>query len=149
METETNKVNWGTQNIPETLWIKPEQQYRTREGYRVIGLEVKLHNSTGHEVTYPVKGAITKERQGSGPRYSIWSLDGRANVLANKGHRDDLIPCDLQISEKGIPKHWNRILKTILEGNSNDKSSETGEETKVPSQKAGTEAEKSGNPESN
>lgn len=81
---------WGTEVIPREKWIDPEKKYRTRSGKKVFGLKIVLHNSVGDEVTYPVKGSIDNGPRRE-PRYCIWSLDGRADVVWNDRHPDDLI----------------------------------------------------------
>lgn len=84
--------SWGSGVIPREKWVDPNKRYRTREGKKVFGIRIELHNSEGKEVTYPVKGSIDmgKHRQ---PRYQIWSLDGKADIVwhQNEPHPDDLV----------------------------------------------------------
>jgi hypothetical protein len=88
-------VNWGTAVIDREDWIDPSKKYRTRrKGYRVIGLQIILHASTGQEVTFPVKGTIvvredTPEKEGL-TTYAIWTLDGRSSVVGDSD-ADDLV----------------------------------------------------------
>ena len=76
-------VDWGTTNTPVEARIDPSRRYQTRSGKRVDGLKIVLHNATGHEVTFPVKGSIDQgpNRQ---PRYQVWTLDGRASLLKTR-----------------------------------------------------------------
>lgn len=77
--------NWGTKVIPKEQWIDPTKTY-TCNGKRVIGLEIKHYNDVGDEVTYPVKGTIILREKPFKTKYTIWSLDGRADVVWGKGH---------------------------------------------------------------
>lgn len=77
--------NWGTDVIAPEKWIAPAKQYRTKSGKRVIGLEVVLKNSTGAEVTFPVKGSIVTSEKPFRTLYHIWTLDGRSSVLKESG----------------------------------------------------------------
>ena len=90
--------DWGSDVIPKEQWIDPSKQYRTREGKKVFGLRIKLHNSMGKEVTYPVKGSIAmgKHRQ---PRYQIWSLDGKADIGFAQG---EIQPAGHFLSQFGV-----------------------------------------------
>ena len=78
-----NTRSWGSDVIPEEQWIDPSCEY-TYDGYPVENLRIELYNSAGNEVTYPVKGTIrfgTRKKKNM-----IWSLDGREDVVFNKGH---------------------------------------------------------------
>lgn len=78
MATELKGKSWGTDVIPKELWIDPDKSY-TCGGHPVTNLQIVMHNSLGNEVTYPVKGTV--RAKGRRPRYAIWSLEGRANVV--------------------------------------------------------------------
>ena len=85
-------VGWGTTNIPKENWIDLDKTYTTREGKKVEGLQIVLHNSCGNEVTYPVKGTIViKEKPKRKTEYRIWSLDGKADVVFRGKEQFDLI----------------------------------------------------------
>lgn len=90
--------NWGTQVIDPQDRIDITKPHRTRSGKRVIGLECQLHNSTGDEVTFPIKGTIVVReattRTPASLRYSIWTLDGRSGVT----------PVNMS-SEQCLPRH--------------------------------------------
>lgn len=90
-------VNWGTAVIDREDWIDPKKKYRTRRGYRVTGLHIQLHASTGQEVTFPVKGSIIVREAAPGKEelttYFIWTLDGRSHVVGHSD-QDDLVPDD-------------------------------------------------------
>jgi hypothetical protein len=62
----------------------------TCNGKRVIGLEIKLTTTyadgTEHPVTYPVKGSVVIREKPLRLEYRIWSIDGIADVVWNKGH---------------------------------------------------------------
>ena len=66
----------------------------TCNGYPVINLQIKLYNSAGNLVTYPVKGVVV-ERTKSGKTsyvYAIWSIHGLANVVWPDKYKDkDLV----------------------------------------------------------
>lgn len=81
--------SWGTDVIPLEKRIDPRGQY-TCGGHRVIGLHVALRNSVGDEVTYPVKGSVVLREKPLRTEYRIWSLDGRADVVWNRG--ENLVP---------------------------------------------------------
>ena len=66
--------------------IDIEQEYKTREGLKVIGLQVKEFNDCGSKVTFPVKGSIIKKY--CSPRYQIWTMDGKTDLFND--HPDDL-----------------------------------------------------------
>ena len=80
MTTELKGKSWGTDVIPKELWIDPTKSY-TCGGNPVHNLEIVLHNSLGNEVTYPVKGTIRYLGFPRKKKYTIWSLDGRANTV--------------------------------------------------------------------
>ena len=69
--------------------------YKTQSGNEVILHEIKLQNSCGNDVSYPVKGSIVfitpKERKKM--KYNIWSLDGEYDLL-NKNHKYNLVCVD-------------------------------------------------------
>jgi hypothetical protein len=75
------KKGWGSDVIPQENWIDPAKTYRTRDGKRVEGLQIVLHNSVGEEVTYPVKGTIIVRESPMRKEYAIWTLDGRADLF--------------------------------------------------------------------
>jgi len=81
--------NWGSEIIPKENWIDPSKEY-TCNGCRVIGLQLKLHNSNGDEVTYPVKGTAILREKPLKTSYRIWSLDGKADVVWGNGHNLEL-----------------------------------------------------------
>jgi hypothetical protein len=78
---------WGIEVIPVADRIAPDKTYKTRSGHKVIGIDLKLYNSAGREVTFPIKGSII--RKGRQPRYNIWTLNGLSHL--NKVSPDDLI----------------------------------------------------------
>lgn len=80
MTTELKGKSWGTDVIPEELWIDPAKSY-TCGGNPVHNLRIELHNSNGDEVTYPVKGTIRYVGFPRKKKNTIWSLDGRANTV--------------------------------------------------------------------
>jgi len=70
-----------------------EKKYRTRSGLRVELHEIKLKNSCGKNVTYPVKGTIyhNAKKNWGHPQieYMIWSIDGITDVVfGNDSHLD-------------------------------------------------------------
>ena len=87
MSDTEHKKRWGSDVIPREDWIDVTKKYKTRDGRRVVGLQIKMENSLGEEVTYPVKGAID-----NGPRkkmeYAIWTLDGKFSLMAYPNKRD-------------------------------------------------------------
>lgn len=89
MEKAPVGVGWGTTNTPVKDRIDVSKQYRTKSGHKVIGLQIVLENSCGREVTYPVKGSIIIP--GRRPRYAIWSLDGKSDVVWGERSKDDLV----------------------------------------------------------
>ena len=80
METSVGK-NWGTDVVPKEKWIDPKKQYVTKDGKRIEGLNIVLHNSCGDEVTFPVKGTVILREKPRKTKYTIWTLDGRHSVL--------------------------------------------------------------------
>ena len=88
--------NWGTEIIPRDKWVSPDKHYRTRSGRRVCNIHIVLTNSTGAEVTFPVKGTIVLKEKPWKATYGIWTLDGRASVMK------DATPLDL--IEVGKPR---------------------------------------------
>ena len=84
------QTDWGTDNIPKNKWVDVEKKYKTRDGRDVINLQIVLHNSCGNEVTYPVKGSIIKRGTSARKKteYTVWSLDGRHNILEKNGKKD-------------------------------------------------------------
>ena len=71
------------------------KQYKTRDGRKVVLHNIVLKNSCKKNVTYPVKGTIylnTKKNWGhEATRYTIWSINGIADVVWGKHKEDDLI----------------------------------------------------------
>lgn len=88
-------VNWGTTNIPPEEWIDVDRPYRTRDGKMVINLNRVLHNSTGNEVTFPVKGTVVVREKPLRTEFHVWTLDGRADLFRA------LHPMDL-VKEVGV-----------------------------------------------
>lgn len=90
-------VNWGTAVIDSEDQIDPNKTYRTRRGYRVTNLRIKLHVSAGQEATFPVKGTVIVQEASPGKEelstYHIWTLDGRSHVVGDDD-KDDLVPDD-------------------------------------------------------
>jgi hypothetical protein len=87
--------NWGSDVIPKKFWIDSYKNYITKSGKKVINLEIKLTNSNGNEVTYPVKGTIlTKKGNKITTEYAIWSLDGRSDVVKGNNLNNDLVLSD-------------------------------------------------------
>ena len=84
-------VGWGTTNTPKEQWIDVNKTYKTRDGKRVEGLHIVLHNCCGHEVTYPVKGSIILKEKPRKTEFAIWSLDGKKNIVFTDGKNHDLI----------------------------------------------------------
>jgi hypothetical protein len=72
--------------------IDINKQYKTRSGLEVDLHEIKLTNSIGKPVTYPVKGTILTNDKGRwGHRktmFMIWSIDGITDIVW--GHNKDL-----------------------------------------------------------
>jgi hypothetical protein len=81
--------SWGADVVPKERWIDPKKTYKTRDGKRVIGLAIQLHNANGNEVTFPVKGSIVVRTKPFKTIYAVWTLDGRHSVLKESEH--DLI----------------------------------------------------------
>jgi len=79
---------WGTEVVPKELWIDPSKTY-TCGGNPVHGLQIVLHNGNGDEVTFPVKGTIRYNGFPRKKKYTIWTLDGRADPTWGTG--DDLV----------------------------------------------------------
>lgn len=73
--------NWGSDVVPKEEWIDPHQNY-TCDGCPVVNIEIKLLNSAGREITYPVVGHVRKVN--SRGKLSLerrsWTLDGRAST---------------------------------------------------------------------
>jgi len=80
--------SWGSDVIPKDQWIDPTKKY-TCGGHRVINLHIKLQNSSGQEVTYPVKGTVVLREKPWKTEYRIWSLNGKSDIVFGKG--DDLV----------------------------------------------------------
>jgi len=74
------QTDWGTHNIPEERWIKPELEYESN-GHRVINIQIKLHNSLGEEITFPVSGSLVTREKPLKTEWTYWTLDGRYNIL--------------------------------------------------------------------
>lgn len=85
--------NWGSDVIPKDKWIDPNKKYFCSAG-RVTNLEIKLHNSNGDEVTFPVKGSIIVRTYKTKPpklEYCAWTLDGRYCVgIGNENSKMNL-----------------------------------------------------------
>ncbi len=90
LQSSPKGVGWGTTNIPKEDWIDVDKTYKTRDGKRVENLQIVLHNSCGSEVTYPVKGNIVVREKPRKTEYSIWSLDGKADVVFRGKEHNDL-----------------------------------------------------------
>ena len=88
MQKEPSK-NWGSNVINKNNWVDSKKTYKTKDGKDVIGLQIKLYNSIGNEVTFPVKGTIIDKKKPLKLRYQIWTLDGRCDILSPS--KDDLI----------------------------------------------------------
>jgi hypothetical protein len=84
--------------IPASAHIDLTKPLRTRSGYKVIHPELVLHNGAGREVTYPIKGSILVPGRRE-PRFCIWSLDGRTQVVHSPVRDDDLVECDITREE--------------------------------------------------
>jgi|APSaa5957512622_1039677.scaffolds.fasta_scaffold268593_1 hypothetical protein len=67
------------------------KQYKTRNGCRVIGLDIKLKNSCGEMVTYPVKGTIILREKPRKTEYMIWSINGVVDVVWGNHSEHDLV----------------------------------------------------------
>ena len=54
---------------------------------------IKLHNSAGREVTFPVKGTIITTLPSGRKRYTytIWKLDGSAGAISHLINPEDLM----------------------------------------------------------
>ena len=78
--TELKGKSWGTDVISKELWIDPDKSY-TCGGNPVHNITIQLHNGLGDEITYPVKGTIRYVGFPRKKKYTMWSLDGRANVV--------------------------------------------------------------------
>jgi hypothetical protein len=108
--------------------INMDKTYTTRDGREVIIHEVKMHNSAGEIVSFPVKGTII-EVLPSGRRrrtFSIWSLEGRARPLhEHDSDIVDLIPttpedqivCTLEQTDE---ETLEITLAEFIEANSDD-----------------------------
>lgn len=84
-----NKRNWGSDIIPKENWIDPKKTYITRSGLRVIDIHIVMCNSTGREVTYPIKGTVVVRERPYKTEYHVWSLDGKSDVVwGNHSDRD-------------------------------------------------------------
>jgi hypothetical protein len=91
-------VNWGTTNTPVEKRIDPNKTYKTRSGRRVFDIVIKLYNSCGREVTYPVKGSIDMGKNRM-PAYGIWTLDGRGSVMPDSFHHKGVNPSNSDLIE--------------------------------------------------
>lgn len=69
----------------------------TCAGKRVICLRIKRYNDAGNEVTYPVKGIVVLQEKPLRTACRIWSIDGIADVVWNKG--DNLVEVDSAIKK--------------------------------------------------
>lgn len=67
------------------MTIDVTKQYRCG-GKRVVNLTIERHNACGNEVTYPVKGSVVVREKPLKLEYRIWSIDGVADVVWNRGH---------------------------------------------------------------
>lgn len=67
------------------------KEYTTRNGKRVIGLEINEYNSCGFKVSYPVKGSIVQQEKPLKLEYAIWSIDGISDIVWGKNKGKDLI----------------------------------------------------------
>jgi len=85
------KKNWGTNVVPEEFWIDIDKKYVTVDGRVVTLHNCVMKNSSGNEVTYPIKGSVITPRDGKKDlkENMIWSLDGRADV--NSFSNNDLV----------------------------------------------------------
>lgn len=94
LQKEPYGKNWGIAVTPPEKRIDPNKTYRTRAGKRVIGLEIKMENSCGNEVTCPVKGSIVEKEKPFKTRYAIWTIGGKPGIFQPGvwTHPDDLIP---------------------------------------------------------
>lgn len=72
------------------LKITVGETYRTRGGEKATVHGIKLKNSLGALVTFPVKCTIRKNRKYARPRYQILTLEGKARVIWGD-HEDDII----------------------------------------------------------
>ena len=69
--------------------IDLKKQYKTRNGLKVVLHEIKLKNSCGKNVTYPVKGTIYHSPRKK--EYMIWSIDGIIDVVFENNSHLDLV----------------------------------------------------------
>lgn len=72
------------------LLIEKGKTYLTRSGKKVIIHDIKLTNSAGNKVTYPVKGIIIDKEKPYRTRYCIWSIDGVSDVVWGQRACDDI-----------------------------------------------------------
>jgi len=80
-----SKKSWGSDIIDKKNWIDPTKKYKCG-GKPVENIVIKLTNSCGNEVTYPVKGSIVVRKNPLTLKYAVWSLDGLADVVWGNGH---------------------------------------------------------------
>jgi len=78
---ELGGKNWGTQVTEQARRIDVKGDYKTSKGQRVIDLQCILCNSTGSEVTFPIKGSVVIKEKPLRTEYTIWTLDGRNQVI--------------------------------------------------------------------
>jgi len=84
------KVNWGTKVIPKEFHIDLNKTYKLRNGWEVQNLTLVLCNSSGNEVTFPIKGTYIEKRVGKKDKthFDIWTLDGRKDTSTYCGQLD-------------------------------------------------------------
>ena len=79
---------WAKANFP---MIDPSQTYTTRDGKRVIGLQVVARTSAGFLATFPVKGTVVVREKPWRTKFRIWTLEGTSEdptadlILAKQG----------------------------------------------------------------
>ena len=79
------KKSWGSDVIPEQYWISGKNKYKTSSGNDVVITNIVMKNSTGNEVTFPVKGYwIEKKGNKIITHNCIWTLDGRLSIRSTE-----------------------------------------------------------------
>lgn len=71
------------------MHVDNTQEYRTRNGDRVVIYDTVLRSSGGPIVTFPVKGTVIDKDHPRRKHMQIWTLDGRADV--GRESRDDVV----------------------------------------------------------
>jgi hypothetical protein len=82
-------ISWGSTIHKKAAWIDPSKLYKTRNGDIVSNIILKLKNSIGNEITYPIHATITDKNNPRKKKNHIYTLVGER--FLNAENEDDLI----------------------------------------------------------